>query len=173
MPIVPNLPPTSPLPVGPAGVGNNAGPVLPQSPPINPSGAGGTFNSGWGAGGGGASAGPGAILTAGNGIYLNTRQAAATLGPGDSALLVNDPDGTRVFLQIRVTVASGDVAAVKFGSVPPVTDPGDEADMELAAGEVAAFDRFVPQNRVYVRNENANGGTIRVVATWADWAAGV
>ena len=184
MPIVPpfGLPP--PLPAGPNQRGNNAGPTGPISPASNPAGGqnfpiDGSLSMGkpWG--------GPAAPLTSGAlapwqrqlpGIYLQTQTKPIQLAAGESRLILDKPDGIRVFLQVRSARTSDGVVGIGFGNeLPP--DGGAQGglqicDYELEPGEAFSFngDGFVPQDLIYVRASTTGGDPIFIIVTWSEIA---
>lgn len=97
-------------------------------------------------------------------LYRPWAQAFVNLVANETALILAEPDDTRVGFLIRNSRTSGATIGLGFNVVPDTTD---FCFAELGPGEVLDASQLgaIPQNRIYVI---AFGGAAKVVVAWSD-----
>lgn len=71
-------------------------------------------------------------------------------------LVVNEPDGTRIFLSVRNQATSAGTVFVSFGT--GALDNG--STFSLVAGAQILLDIVIPQNDVYIATDTATSGVV-------------
>lgn len=97
-------------------------------------------------------------------VYQNSQKVFRTLEVADGSIaLLDEPDGVRVFLQIRNARSSAGFLNLSFSGD---ASNGDTCDYELEPGAAIAFEQmFLPQNRIFGA---AIGGQVNWVISYAD-----
>lgn len=161
---------------GPTGLGNDSNPVFgrampDEKPGIIPPGLDGGLPPGIPPGVGLPH--PGGIHWQSrhpSGVYLSTQRAFFAFADNTvEHMVLPEPDGSRVFLNLRNPSTSVGTLLISFGiSIASTAVGGPDflgCDLELDPGEHAVFDFFVPQQRIFARaSDIAN-----CVVSWSEY----